>query len=190
MNFLTNGKLVKLSPQKLLDCVEENNSGCQGGFTLSGYKYAMSESVTTEENYPYVGYQREYCRSHKPTKDDIRLVGYEDVPSRDEEALRKAVAKNPVAIQLCGGPLQHYRGGIMSYDDDDCSINHEILTIGYGTDSETGRKYWLAKNSWGEQWGEDGYVRFLRGEDTYNELGVCKIYAGPHYLVVAKNQDN
>jgi hypothetical protein len=38
---------------------------------------------------------------------------------------------------------------------------HAICLIGYGTEAETGRQYWVAKNSYGGAWGDEGYVRFL-----------------------------
>jgi len=37
-----------------------------------------------------------------------------------------------------------------------------VTLFGWGTDTD-GTPYWLAQNSWGEEWGEDGYFRIRRG---------------------------
>jgi hypothetical protein len=51
--------------------------------------------------------------------------------------------------------------------------------VGYGTDVETGKLYWLIKNSWGTGWGDDGYVRLDR--ETINKCSILEFAVFPTY---------
>jgi len=55
-----------------------------------------------------------------------------------------------------------YKDGV--YNDTTCTqyVKHAVLVVGYGTYQNTGQDYWLVKNSWGEFWGLNGYIRMSR----------------------------
>ncbi|KAJ1628227.1 hypothetical protein T492DRAFT_557800, partial [Pavlovales sp. CCMP2436] len=53
--------------------------------------------------------------------------------------------------------------------------DHAVYLVGYGTDPD-GTPYWKVKNSWGEGWGENGYIRMLRG---VNMCGIAQMATYP-----------
>ena len=77
------------------------------------------------------------------------------------------------ALNLDPAKIFAYRSGIV--DGTFCGpvLNHFITIIGYGTSSQ-GVDFWLIRNSWGGNWGEDGYFRMLRTMDQ--GFGTCGIY--------------
>ena len=58
---------------------------------------------------------------------------------------------------------QSYKGGIMKCTNKD--INHAVLLVGYDS-----KKRWIAKNSWGTWWGENGYIRIAKGKKKNCEI--------------------
>ena len=47
------------------------------------------------------------------------------------------------------------------------TTTHSVLVVGWGqTEDSPPKKYWIVQNSWGSQFGENGYFYMLRGEDN------------------------
>jgi hypothetical protein len=109
----------------------------------------------------------------------VTIDDYEDVPENDEEALKKAVANQPVsiAIEAGGRDFQLYSGGVFT-GDCGTDLDHGVLAVGYG--NENGLDYWIVKNSWGDFWGERGYLRMQRNIGA-NDFGLCGINIEPSY---------
>jgi len=70
--------------------------------------------------------------------------------------MKEIFTRGPIACGIDAMPLLNFERGIIktkSYDTD-----HVVSVVGWGTDPEEGN-YWIVRNSWGEYWGEMGYVR-------------------------------
>lgn len=76
----------------------------------------------------------------------------------------------------------YYKSGVLDIENCPTSLNHALLLIGYGTDLISGKDYWLVKNTWGEKWGEYGYVRVKRDNDS--NFGMCGIKKDSSYPTV------
>ncbi|KAI4371989.1 hypothetical protein MLD38_010277 [Melastoma candidum] len=64
-----------------------------------------------------------------------------------------------------------YSGGIFA-GPCGTDMDHGVTVVGYGTTAD-GTKYWLVKNSWGQSWGESGYIRMKK--DVAAAEGLCGI---------------
>ena len=171
-HFRKTGELVSLSEQNLVDC-NDMGMGCDGGNVDLAFKYIRdNHGLDTESSYPYHAHN-EICH-FKSSAVGATDKGFMDLPKGDEEALAVAVAAHgpiSVAIDASHESFQFYHDGI--YDEPNCSpenLDHAVLVIGYGPG------YWMVKNSWGNQWGEDGYIKMKRGG---NQCGIASVASYP-----------
>ena len=79
------------------------------------------------------------------------------------------------AISVAADEWEFYSSGVFN-GDCGATINHAVTLEGYGTDEE-GNDYWLVRNSWAEQWGENGYIRIAR-EKSAKEV-ICEVDKNP-----------
>ncbi|GMI87735.1 cysteine endopeptidase 1 [Hibiscus trionum] len=180
VNKIKTGELVNLSEQELVDCDKENQ-GCDGGLMEQAFEFIkQSDGLTTEKNYPYEA-KDESCDSSRMNSPVVIIDGYEMVPEKDEKALMKAVAKQPVSIAIDAGgkDFQFYSEGVFT-GDCGTELNHGVAVVGYGA-THNGTKYWIVKNSWGEDWGEKGYIRMQRDVDARE--GLCGLTMEASYPV-------
>ena len=180
---INNKQLYNLSEQELIDCTTSyGNHGCEGGSMLYGFQYVVDNGLCTNISYPYVA-QDQMCSNITCDK-VVKIHNFSLVEQNNENILKRAVAQNPVsvAIQANKRSFQFYQSGI--YNDIDCGyeLDHGVLLVGYGYDFELDMKYWIIKNSWGEEWGDNGYIRIQRNID--DSRGLCGIAMQPSIPII------
>jgi cathepsin L len=179
-HFLSTGNLVSLSEQNLIDCsTSQGNQGCNGGLMDDAFEYVISNGgLDTEASYPYTATGPNNCQ-YNPANSAETLSNYQDVSQGDENALMTAANQQPVsvAIDASHDSFQSYTGGV--YYEPQCSstsLDHGVLVVGYGTD-DSGNDYWLVKNSWGTDWGMNGYIQMSRNKN--NNCGIATAASYP-----------
>jgi len=184
INAIRTGKLVSLSEQELVSCAREGgNQGCNGGLMDNAFEWIVENGgVDSEKQYRYKASFDE-CKTRKTLLHIASIDGFNDVPSNDESALKKAVSQQPVsvAIEADQRSFQLYAGGVYHAEDCGTQLDHGVLVVGYGIDHNSSnviipgatKKFWKIKNSWSEQWGEGGYIRIAR--DVESPSGMCGV---------------
>ncbi|KAH7672361.1 Actinidain protein [Dioscorea alata] len=182
INQIVTGDLVSLSEQQLVDCF---NKGCQASYMDDAYQYIIDNGgIDTEEDYPYNAIYSGYCDKFKQNTKVVSIDGYRMARRNNENALKLAVADQPVAaaVEGYGQHFQLYGNGIFTKY---CGtkVDHAVAVIGYG--NEGGKDYWIVRNSWGDGWGEFGYMKLER--NIQSRSGKCGIASWPYYPIKYNN---
>ncbi|KAK4477133.1 hypothetical protein RD792_016344 [Penstemon davidsonii] len=177
-NFLATKNLVSLSEQQLVDCDHECDpeekdscdSGCNGGLMNSAFEYTLkSGGLMREEDYPYTGTDRGSCKFDK-SKIAAKVSNF-SVVSLDEDQIAANLVKNgPLAVAINAVFMQTYMKGVSCPFICSKRQDHGVLLVGYGQSGYAPirmkeKPYWIIKNSWGPNWGEDGYYKICQGRN-------------------------
>ena len=161
----------QLSKQQMVDCGPQTSQylrGCNGGILESAFTYLRDKGVAESSNYPYIG----KVGKCKPIKPFLTTRGYNMLRNVNKDGILTMLAKTPVAMAMQTLPyLRHYEGGIVDIKGP-CGFfyNHAILAVGY--DNETEFPYFILKNTFGDQWGDNGYMYYQIG---IGSAGMCGI---------------
>ena len=75
-----------------------------------------------------------------------------------------------ISIQTYNDVLMYYTSGVITANCSNTAPNDAMVAVGYDTDPQSGVEYFLIKSSWGEMWGERGYVKIAATPD--NQCGI------------------
>jgi len=177
---LKTGHLEALSEQFILDCIPNpdqcgGTGGCGGGTSALAFEgLSKHGGIPSEWTYAYVSGLggNQTCRApsqipaQQPHSGSIMLAanvtGHVSLPTNSYSAMLEAVAtKGPITITVDAGGWHDYATGIFDGGNHtNPDLDHLVQLMGYG--SEGGKDYWIIRNSWTPEWGEDGYIRVAR----------------------------
>jgi len=172
--FFSSSKLLSLSEQLCVDCVNNGANTCDvGGEMHDCYLQVIKEGGDELESaYPYTATSGGPCLFDK-TKVVATMTSYKNVTYCSEDDLKSAAALTvvSVAIDASQQSFQFYSSGV--YNEPNCNscdnLDHGVAVIGYGT--EGGNDYWWVRNSWGGSWGLSGYIKMSRNKN--NQCGIA-----------------
>jgi len=210
---IASGELIDLSAQQVTSCSPNalqcgGSGGCKGSVTQLGFNYLQLFGMMSDADYPYVSgdtSEAETC-VYDPSLTQVGLTGYDTLPANNHDAVMAHLAEvGPLSIAVDASVWHTYTGGVFTGCpfDENISINHGVQLVGYGSDfSALGvYDYWLVRNSWGESWGENGFIKLLRtqecgvnstpmdgtacvngpGTDMQTVCGMCGMLLDPSY---------
>jgi len=178
---VASGKSVAFSPQHIIDCYKDND-GCMGGVLDLTWYDLVKQGVVTDECKPYAGEAHDECftvcnnSQHTPAEYYYAKNAYSTFVAFNYEKTVRAIqeeimARGPVeaAFYVLEDFMKYQSGVYQRTAGAEYEGGHAIKIIGWGTDKDTKVPYWLVANSWGKDWGEDGFFRIRRGT---NECGI------------------
>ncbi|XP_069621885.1 procathepsin L-like [Ranitomeya imitator] len=166
-------EMIKMSEQQLVDC-DETNDGCCGGLPTDALEHISQRGLMKAKDYEYS--EKKFTCLYKPKKAiTFNVTKYYILPN--ENNMASSVASNgPITVLIdASEDLMGYTTGIF---DGECTeeTNHAVIVVGYGTeydaDEDEDINYWIVKNSWGEDFGENGYIKMKR---NINQCGIASM---------------
>ena len=169
-------KLTPLSSQELLSC-DTANKGCRGGYVNNALEYAVMRGLSTEECLPYKGTFdakcSEMCADPMKVRPDSFCVLF-----GDNDIKREIMKNGPVvSVMEVYTDFLSYKSGVYSKGEDVPKFSgyHTIKIVGWGVEDGSeeepnkGAKYWIIENSWGDDWGLNGYAKITEGQSLFFE---------------------
>jgi len=163
---LAGNSLTQLAMEQIVDCdTQGQDQGCGGGFPSGAYQYVEGAGgIEPLSDYPYTAEGGESGSCNFQSGDVVATVtNYNSI--NGESGLYSQLSSSsggPVSVCVDASSWQNYQGGVLSSCGTD--VDHCVQCTGYNNYGENGA-YWIVRNSWGSDWGEQGYIWIAIGQD-------------------------
>ena len=171
--------LTEFSPQQIVSC-DTTDAGCNGGLPTQAFDYVKGAGgLATDASYPYTSGTGDNgkCQSFTAAGGTVSAWEYTQAAAsrfssgntEDSDAMATALQTfGGVSIAIDASAWNSYTGGVMtsaSCSSSPRKMDHAVQVVGYDMDASDG-PYWIVRNSWTAQWGEDGLIRLKAGDNT------------------------
>jgi cathepsin C len=208
LRIITNNKdKTHFSKQYPLSC-NFYSEGCWGGYPTLVGKFSNEFGLVSEECFPYMQDDGVSCSNvcdikklkRKYSVGKFGYIGGRYLSSNEVDMMKEVRARGPISVSMrIPSSFFIYKSGVFSENElkrnsDKLSflslldkaisfekVEHSMTLVGWG--EEDGVKFWIIMNTWGEEFGEKGYIRVLRGEND------CSVETMGEYFYL-KIEDN
>ena len=182
---IINGPQSDLSEQHALTC--STGGTCWGGWYTPVFEWldGGQDGIETEQSVPYQGRDGS-CGGGGSTPYAVEAWGYVDPVNTQPSvsAIKTAMCQYGAVTSAVTATSNFiaYSGGVFD-ERSNSAINHAVTLIGW----DDSKGAWLVRNSWGTNWGEDGYGWVEYGS---NSIGAYAAWAMVEEDANASNNNN
>jgi C1A family cysteine protease len=153
---------VSLSEEQIVDC-DTTCYGCGGGWPYLAYEYVKGQGgLDSDASYPYTAGGGDSGSCQFSSSNVVAQVTGYDTISGEDGIYKQASSMGPVSVCVDASTWSAYQGGVLTSCGS--SVDHCVQLVGYTNYGKSGA-YWIVRNSWGADWGENGFIWIATGQD-------------------------
>lgn len=177
----------RLSAQDAVSC-DQTNYHCDGGYVTHTLNYGRDQGFIREECFPYTGTnttcpaELNECRKNK---EQYMLMNYCIV--QGPNAIKAEIMKNgPVVSPMAPyTDFLTYQDGTYFPSEGAFKFNGQQAVKIVGWEQSAQGTNWIIENTWGKEWGIDGYAKVVSG---HSELGLDYFGIAPRAIPMPFHQ--
>ncbi|XP_063692827.1 uncharacterized protein LOC134824781 [Bolinopsis microptera] len=158
---LKTGVLRNFAEEQMLDCTYPERDGCGGGWMRDGVdSVRVAGKLASTADYPYRGADGSCSLEEYPNSMvGANVEAYVEIEEGEVHTIR-ALSLRPLAVTInVRDSFFSYTSGIYRDNTRTSFPNHALTAVAYT------EQYILIKNSWGSEWGDDGFIKVARNYD-------------------------
>jgi cysteine peptidase B len=164
---LAGNTLAQLSMEQVVDC-DTTSYGCQGGWTYSAYEYVeQAGGIDSYNSYPYTAGGGDSGSCEFSQSNVVATIsGWQYVSQNDDESEMQSylASTGPLSVCVYAEAWMTYQSGVFMASQCQGQIDHCVQATGYNMNA--GTPYWIVRNSWGTDWGINGFIWLQYGQNT------------------------